>query len=639
MSIDTVNRGVSIKFLLEFTKKHNCWDWQTRRVRNEIILPATHSQHCRYVELDSMQNKNIVGKAVTFVSHTWGGKWGDLVAAVCENADPSRFVWVDIFAIRQWPSTFPDLDFRGTIRLCSSFLIVCSSLEELIKVRFNRDPIASLSKNVRNQIAFLRVWCLVEVHAAATHSNMIILMKAGSYKRNVGGQLSFTPNSRMLLILKDLIDVRKAEATVASDKEMILAEIITEDFTFDIFNQRIADIIEDALFNLPLLKNAACGDADALKQVIKKPNDVISLTARFGYLDILNELLLNGVGIDAVDVEGETALTNASYKGNVMIVRILLDNGADIGIEAGNYDLTATMRASSRGHVEVERLLLDRGVNVNAVNKHGYSALLMASSTGHTAVVCLLLDRGADVNAIDMNGDTALLVASSSGRTDTVRILLDRGANVNVFDWNRDTALTLASRFGGSTEVVRLLLDGGADLYAVNKDRYNALFLASHFGHADIACLLLDRGADLNAVNKNGYNPLFLASEHGHTDVMSLLLDRGADVNAVKKYGETALLVASSAGSIEVVSLLLDRGANANAADMNGGTALLWASSGFGSTDVVRLLLDKGADVNAVDNFGNTAFRYAKKNGHDEIVKLLRKRGARGPTFGYCVIN
>lgn len=110
MSQDSVCRGVTIQWLVEFTDLHNCWNWTTRKVRNEIILPATHIRHCRYVELDFMESGNNVGKAITFVSHTWGATWGDLVAAVSDGADLNRIVWVDIFAVRQWPSAQPDLD-------------------------------------------------------------------------------------------------------------------------------------------------------------------------------------------------------------------------------------------------------------------------------------------------------------------------------------------------------------------------------------------------------------------------------------------------------------------------------------------------------------------------------------------------
>jgi len=48
-----------------------------------------------------------------------------------------------------------------------------------------------------------------------------------------------------------------------------------------------------------------------------------------------------------------------------------------------------------------------------------------------------------------------------------------------------------------------------------------------------------------------------------------------------------------------------------------------------GQKDVVELLIAKGADMNAKNNKGQAALSLAKEQGHEEIVELLRKHGAR----------
>jgi hypothetical protein len=66
-----------------------------------IIKPATEDTRCRAVELPEMES--YVGPASTFISYAQAGRWGDLVAAIADgNADLERFVWIDIFAVRQW---------------------------------------------------------------------------------------------------------------------------------------------------------------------------------------------------------------------------------------------------------------------------------------------------------------------------------------------------------------------------------------------------------------------------------------------------------------------------------------------------------------------------------------------------------
>ena len=44
---------------------------------------------------------------------------------------------------------------------------------------------------------------------------------------------------------------------------------------------------------------------------------------------------------------------------------------------------------------------------------------------------------------------------------------------------------------------------------------------------------------------------------------------------------------------------------------------------------VVKLLIEKGADINARDNSGRTALMIASKNGHTQIVELLKAHGAK----------
>jgi len=70
-----------------------------------------------------------------------------------------------------------------------------------------------------------------------------------------------------------------------------------------------------------------------------------------------------------------------------------------------------------------------------------------------------------------------------------------------------------------------------------------------------------------------------------------------------------------------------DQDYNVNAKNKDGATPLM-VSAFRGELEMTQVFLTKGSDVNATDNFGNTALLLAAKNGHNEIVSLLKEYGA-----------
>ena len=94
--------GVCVDFLLALTFALDMWEWQTWEVVQYLVKPATEGEgRCRFMELAAV--RAYAGAASVFMSHCWGGRWGDLVAAACAGADANRVVWIDVFAVRQWP--------------------------------------------------------------------------------------------------------------------------------------------------------------------------------------------------------------------------------------------------------------------------------------------------------------------------------------------------------------------------------------------------------------------------------------------------------------------------------------------------------------------------------------------------------
>ena len=408
---NSVHRGVTIDFLINFTFEHDCWNWTTWDVIRRIIKPATIERRIRYCELPCMSEH--VGRASTFISYAQAGRWGDMVCAIAHGeADRKRRVWLDVFAVRQWPSYHPDLNFSSTINFCSSFMVVCSAREELETFTGIVDSITKIPENIRKMICFTRVWCLIE----AMKAYELKIIRGVSYIMRCGrgtvnnGELHFVPSEEMLKRLRYLVDVEKAEATVASDRESILEQV--RNIGVNNLNGVIRGSILAALKGLTSefpyyaeVQNAACGDAEHIKFVMSNPNLVIPSVTSGGFILLLKDLLEQSRKNDYEEAhldinegygqDGYTPLILAAQGGHSDCVLSLVKEGANVYTETPTYHTTALMTAAFNGHIEVVKILAEFGGNklVNVKDVFDETALMKAEAAGHNEIVDYLRSK------------------------------------------------------------------------------------------------------------------------------------------------------------------------------------------------------------------------------------------------------
>jgi ankyrin len=318
-----------------------------------------------------------------------------------------------------------------------------------------------------------------------------------------------------------------------------------------------------------------------------------------------------------------TPLYQASYCGNLEIVRLLLDHGADPEAAGGNMGDKPLHRVacgeykSQEDGVRVAQLLLERGADVNTQRRDHQTPLHLASYYGNIEIVCLLLDHGADPEAAEGNMGQKPLHRVACGeyksQEDGVRVaqlLLERGADVNTRCDDHQTPLHLAS-YLGNIEIVRLLLNHGADPEAaegnMGEKPLHHVPCGEYKSQEDgvrVAQLLLDRGADINTRRKDDWTPLHLASYLGNAEIVQLLIDHGAEVDVMDDFGKTPLHDVSNGkyesqeDGVRVARLLLDHGAGVNAKSKSGDTPLELASI-TGRLMLAELFIEHAANVNA----------------------------------------
>lgn len=146
-------------------------------------------------------------------------------------------------------------------------------------------------------------------------------------------------------------------------------------------------------------------------------------------------------------------------------------------------------------------------------------------------------------------------------------------------------------------------------------------------GNVDRVKILLEFNPDaVNFKDSEEKTPLHWAVYNNQRDIINVLLEAGANVNVTEVIGITPLHYAAERGYVEVVELLLDAGADVNAQDYGYfNFTPLHGAAGFGRFEIVKLLLRTGAKVNLRDNEGRTALDLAAKNGHKDVVELIKK--------------
>ena len=386
-----------------------------------------------------------------------------------------------------------------------------------------------------------------------------------------------------------------------------------------------------------LQRAAYCGDISIVKLLLDHGADINQPTGLFGgalqgavlgrHLEIIKMLLEKGADINLRKLDtgfstssiksGATSLEAAVNLNDTEMVQYLLANGAETASSDTGTSLLAT--AAATGNEVLLRTLLDAGADIEQNKEGGLPPLYRAITAEQLGSMKLLIDAGADVKTPHcLNGYiyqlqpgrsvTPLSAAVSRGFEDGVRLLLEHHVDIQDRSKNSmqmpESPLHTAARHRNSS-MARVLLEHGANVneqieegcespspfYSPSISNFwntlkltKALGTPLHFAarsqsHDVVRVLVEEFKADTSLTLQNGSQAIHSAANFRDVSgaagsIISTLIDAGADINVCNDDHRTPLHFAAETGNLSAAQVLLEREARLDGREENNMTAL-----------------------------------------------------------------
>lgn len=205
------------------------------------------------------------------------------------------------------------------------------------------------------------------------------------------------------------------------------------------YNEKLEEIISETPSiadtkteqGISLLQFAAyCRNKSAVDTLRKHKKELnVFEAASVADIETVNKIINKNPELtNSFSPDGFTPLGLASFFGQLDIVKLLLNKGANPNIAANNQFKVAPIHsACAISNYDITDLLIKHGADVNAKQMQGVTPLHSAAHNGQTKLAKLLIDSGAYINSKMDNGQTPLFMAEEKSFNETAELIKQSG--------------------------------------------------------------------------------------------------------------------------------------------------------------------------------------------------------------------
>lgn len=275
---------------------------------------------------------------------------------------------------------------------------------------------------------------------------------------------------------------------------------------------------------------------------------------------IISCILLTGYQLHA------QSLVQCIQENNVQGVKDLLKKNPQLAGEQDQNGVAGLHYAAGYGNVDIVNLLLQNGADPNAQTLGGSTPMMIAARYSRSDIIEILVNTGAQLQLKDRAGNSVFSIAVEYESTNLIDKLLELGYQLDYQSDDARNLLHLMARTGNkkmTKQLIKKIPEPGIDQRGRNLLANSVIGGLNH--------IIKDLGKQIESINhldSLNRNALHYASLKGNAKAVKQFLNSGATISQKDQYGKTPLDLAYYSSDQQTIELLLNQDAPASEKDL-----------------------------------------------------------------------